>query len=102
LLALQESALGRSTTAGMPWPDVTERRARSCLRSALLRLPPLARPVVRVTPDPVDLRAGQALARRLLDPAVQPAEDDLAEPLRAPSRRGFVRDNFFDFLNGPW
>jgi DNA-binding SARP family transcriptional activator len=86
LLAVWGSTLGRSRAAGMLWPDVTERRARACLRSALLRLPPAARSVVQVTPAalaltdaaPVDLRAGQALARRLLDPAVPPADNDLS------------------------
>jgi SARP family transcriptional regulator, regulator of embCAB operon len=91
LLALQGSALGRSRVAGTLWPDVTERRARACLRSALLRLLPLASAAVRVTPAelaldetvPVDLRGGQALARRLLDPAVRPAKDDLGEAAMA-------------------
>jgi SARP family transcriptional regulator, regulator of embCAB operon len=85
LLAVRGGAMGRSQAAGMLWPDVTEARARACLRSALIRLPPAARRVVRVTPTelalagsvPVDLHVGQELARRLLDPAALPAEADL-------------------------
>jgi DNA-binding SARP family transcriptional activator len=85
LLAVRGGTLGRSRTAGMLWPEVTERRARACLRSALLRLPPAARGAVWVTPGEltladgvsVDLRIGQALARRLLDRSAPLAGTDL-------------------------
>ena len=85
LLAVRGGTVSRSRMAGMLWPEVTEPRARACLRSALLRLPPAARPAVQVTPTelalvgavPVDLHAGQVLARRLLDPTARPAEPDL-------------------------
>jgi len=85
LLAVRGGILGRSRAAGILWPEVTERQARACLRSALIRLPPAARPAVRVTPAElsladgvsIDLRTGQALARRLLDPTTGLAGTDL-------------------------
>ncbi len=106
LLAVRGSTVGRSKAAGLLWPDVSERRARACLRSALLRLPPIARPAVRVTAAdlaladavPVDLRAGQALGRRLLDPAVRPAEDDLCGDTVAVLATELLPDWYDDWL----
>jgi SARP family transcriptional regulator, regulator of embCAB operon len=106
LLAVRGSPLRRPRAAGLLWPDVTERRAMACLRSALLRLPPLARPAVRVTPAelalaeavPVDLRAGRALARRLLNPAVRPGEDDLSGAAVAVLATELLPDWYDDWL----
>lgn len=91
LLAVRGGILGRSRVAGILWPDATERRARAALRSALVRLPPTARPAVSATPAElavadavlVDLRTGEALAHRLLDPAGRPTGADLGGPALA-------------------
>jgi SARP family transcriptional regulator, regulator of embCAB operon len=106
LLAVRGGTVGRSRVAGMLWPEVTERRALACLRSALRRLPPTARPAVQVTPAelaladavPVDLRTGQALARRLLDPATRPAEDDLGGAALAVLATELLPDWYDDWL----
>ena len=106
LLAVRGGTVGRSRVAGMLWPDVTERRALACLRSALRRLPPIARPAVQVTPAelaladavPIDLRTGQALARRLLDPAARPAEEDLGGAAVEVLATGLLPDWYDDWL----
>jgi DNA-binding SARP family transcriptional activator len=106
LLAVRGGTVSRCRTAGMLWPDVTERQARTCLRSALLRLPPAARPAVQVTPAelaladavPVDLSAGQALARRLLEPAARPARADLGEAALAVLATELLPDWYDDWV----
>jgi DNA-binding SARP family transcriptional activator len=42
-LALQDRAVRRDLAAGLPWPDVSEDRARGSLRSALARFGEIAR-----------------------------------------------------------
>jgi DNA-binding SARP family transcriptional activator len=82
LLALRGRPVKRLLVAGTLWPDVTEGRAYSSLRSALSRLYGSVRDAVEVNPSDlrlarsvrVDLRESQALAHRLLDAADQPLE----------------------------
>jgi SARP family transcriptional regulator, regulator of embCAB operon len=77
-LALHGGAVQRAAVAGALWPDVAERRAYCNLRAALTRLGCTARKALATSKlelglaegVTVDLRRGQALARRLLDPAV--------------------------------
>ncbi len=77
-LALHDWAVNRAAIAGTLWPDASERHAYSNLRSALARLERTARKALWASKlelglaedVTVDLRQSQALARRLLDPAV--------------------------------
>jgi DNA-binding SARP family transcriptional activator len=81
-LALHEGLLLRQHVAGSLWGDVTERRAAGSLRSALWRLGHPTHPLVEVADThlrlspvvSVDVRASEALARRILD-----ASNDLTE-----------------------
>lgn len=76
-LALRDQPVTRAETAGTLWPEVTEGHAYASLRSALLRLDPVARRALLVSMTDlclaegvaVDLRDAKALAHRLLDPA---------------------------------
>jgi DNA-binding SARP family transcriptional activator len=85
-LALHGGVVNRATVAGTLWPDASESHAYSNLRSTLARLERRCRKALEagrlelglaegVT---VDIRHSQALARRLLDPAVTPRQSDLA------------------------
>jgi DNA-binding SARP family transcriptional activator len=84
-LALQNQPLLRTFVGGSLWGDVTDLRAGGSLRSALWRLRRPAYSLVDLTSDHValsptvvvDLREGEALAHRVLDPAA--ALDDVAE-----------------------
>jgi DNA-binding SARP family transcriptional activator len=84
-LALQSGMVKRVTVAGTLWPEASERHASSDLRSALARLQGTARRALAASKlelglaegVAVDLRHGQALARRLLDPAVAPDRSEL-------------------------
>lgn len=84
-LALHGRAVNRATVAGMLWPDASERHAYSNLRSALARLERAGRTALQASrlelglaeEVTVDLRQSQALARRLLDPAVTTGQCDL-------------------------
>jgi SARP family transcriptional regulator, regulator of embCAB operon len=84
-LALRGGVISRASVAGTLWPDASESHAYSNLRSALSRLEHTARRALtagrlelglaeHVT---VDVRHAQALARRLLDPAVTSDQCDL-------------------------
>ncbi|HVL80851.1 MAG TPA: BTAD domain-containing putative transcriptional regulator [Actinomycetota bacterium] len=86
-LALQARPLLRSYVSGSLWSEANEQRAGSSLRSALTRLRHPRYSLVEVTSDhielsplvTVDLREGEALARRVLDPSQElddPAELD--------------------------
>ncbi len=76
-LALNGAVVNRAAVAGTLWPDATERRAYSNLRSALARLGRICRQALHANKLElglaegvmVDLRHAQTLARRLLDPA---------------------------------
>ncbi|MGE5225515.1 MAG: AfsR/SARP family transcriptional regulator [Planctomycetaceae bacterium] len=84
-LALHEQPLLRTFVSGSLWGDATDLRARGSLRSALWRLRRATYPVVTLTSDhlqlaptvAVDLREGEALAHRVLDPSQD--LDDVAE-----------------------
>jgi DNA-binding SARP family transcriptional activator len=84
-LALHDRAVNRAAVAGTLWPDASESHAYSNLRSALARLERTCRKALRASKlelgladgVTVDLRQSQALARRLLDPAVTPGQSDL-------------------------
>lgn len=84
-LALQGRLVPRAQVAGTLWPDSTEERAGSSLRSALGRLPATARKAVRLTTHDlgleghvvVDVRRSYALAHRLIDQDAPPAATDI-------------------------
>jgi SARP family transcriptional regulator, regulator of embCAB operon len=75
-LALRKRPVRRTLAAGVLWPDVSQERAASSLRSALARLDEGARSALAVTasqlaiadPITVDLWESEALARRLAGP----------------------------------
>jgi DNA-binding SARP family transcriptional activator len=89
LLALADGRLPRALVAGTLWPDVNEHRSHSSLRSALARLPTLARGLLDVTHVEVglgadvvvDVRVSRALAHRLLDGS-PPRADLTSESVR--------------------
>ena len=76
-LALHDRPLLRTFVGGSLWGESTDRRAGGSLRSALWRLRHPSYALVSLTSDhialsptvAVDLRLGEALAHRLLDPA---------------------------------
>ena len=84
-LALQARPLLRTFIAGSLWGDVTDNRAGGSLRSALSRLRHPKYTLIALSSDhielsdtvTVDLREGEALARRVLDPSQE--LDDIAE-----------------------
>jgi SARP family transcriptional regulator, regulator of embCAB operon len=84
-LALHGGMINRAAVAGTLWPDASEHNASTNLRSALARLQSTARRALAVSRlelglaqgVTVDLRYGQRLARRLLDPAVTPDRSEL-------------------------
>jgi DNA-binding SARP family transcriptional activator len=84
-LALQGRLMPRAQVAGTLWPDSTEGRAGSSLRSALGRLPAPARQAVRLTTHDlgleadvgVDVRRSYALAHRLIDRDASPDGADI-------------------------
>lgn len=84
-LALHEQPLLRTFVAGSLWGESTEHRAGGSLRSALWRLHHPTHTLVALTSDhmslspavAVDLREGEALARRVLDPT-QELDDEAA------------------------
>ena len=85
-LALHDRAVARIAMAGTMWPEVSDERAGISLRSALSRLDAATRDAI-LSASPglslaeavvVDLRDGQALARRLLDSNGAPREVDLS------------------------
>lgn len=88
-LALHDGVLLRNHVAGSLWGDTTERHAAGSLRSALWRLGHPNQPLVEATDShlqlstsiSVDVRASQALAKRVLDGAHDLAEQDLDENL---------------------
>ncbi|MEA2902067.1 MAG: hypothetical protein QOH36_1954 [Actinomycetota bacterium] len=76
LLALRRHVMTRAQVAGMLWPESSDERAGSSLRSAIARLPGPARQALRVTAHDlgldddnvvVDVHRSYALAHRLFD-----------------------------------
>jgi SARP family transcriptional regulator, regulator of embCAB operon len=84
-LAIRGGVTSRSAVAGTLWPDTTETRAYSNLRSALARLECTYRQMLQASKlelglaegVTVDIHHAQALARRLLDPAAKLQQPDL-------------------------
>jgi SARP family transcriptional regulator, regulator of embCAB operon len=84
-LALQSRMVKRAAVAGTLWPDASESRAYSNLRSVLTRFHGTARRALAASKLElglaedvlVDVRHAQGLARRLLDPAVTPDRYEL-------------------------
>jgi len=78
----------RQQVAGTFWPESTDERAASNLRSALSRLDGPVRRAVKVTAVDlgvaegvvVDVRHSGALARRLIDRHASPSETDIGSP----------------------
>jgi DNA-binding SARP family transcriptional activator len=84
-LALHDGLLLRQHVAGTLWGDTTERHAAGSLRSALWRLGHPTHPLVEVADThlrlalnvAVDVRASEALARRVLDDSQDLTEAEL-------------------------
>jgi DNA-binding SARP family transcriptional activator/DNA-binding HxlR family transcriptional regulator len=85
-LALHDRAVARIAMAGAMWPEVSDERAGISLRSALSRLDAATRDAI-LSASPglslaeavvVDLREGQALARRLLQQETPPRTADVS------------------------
>jgi DNA-binding SARP family transcriptional activator len=84
-LALRGGVVNRAAVAATLWPDATESHAHSNLRSALARLQRTCRNTLQASKlelglaesVTVDIRHSQALARRLLDPAMTLGQSDL-------------------------
>lgn len=74
-LALTDCPTARVAVAGALWPEVSDHKAGSSLRSALARMDPVARSVIHATPSEiglwegvrVDLRDARALAHRVVE-----------------------------------
>jgi SARP family transcriptional regulator, regulator of embCAB operon len=86
LLAIRSGVTSRAAVAGTIGTDTTETRAYSNLRSALARVERRYRKMLQASKLDlglaesvmVDIRHAQAVARRLLDPAVTPEQSDLS------------------------
>lgn len=84
-LALHDGSLLRQHVAGSLWPDTTERRAGGSLRTALSRLGRVPYPLLEATDShlrlfpsvALDVHAGEALARRVLDESQSMTEAEL-------------------------
>jgi len=84
-LALRDRPVARVAAAGALWPEVSDQKAGSSLRSALARMDPGARSVIHATPTElglrdgvaVDLREARALAHRLMEHGREADPDDL-------------------------
>jgi SARP family transcriptional regulator, regulator of embCAB operon len=85
-LAIRGGVSSRAAVAGTLWPDATETRAYSNLRSCLARLEYTYRKMLQASKlelglaegVTVDIHHARTLARRLLDPAVIPQQSDLS------------------------
>lgn len=107
-LALHDRTVSRSTIAEALWPDVSEARAATTLRSALGRLDATLRGTVFaesaslaiVETTRVDFRDAQVLAHRLLDAADDPdmIDGDLAATAIAVFSRELLPDWFDEWI----
>jgi SARP family transcriptional regulator, regulator of embCAB operon len=105
-LALHGRMVSRGTIAGTLWPDASESHAYSNLRSALARLERIARKALAASKlelglaegVTVDVRHAQALARRLLDPAVTPDRSDLGAVAVAALSANLLPDWYDDWV----
>jgi hypothetical protein len=105
-LALHGGPVERAAIAGTLWPDASERHAYSNLRAALSRLESTARKALAATKlelgladgVAVDVRLSRALARRLLDPAVDPDPSDLGMAAVAALSADLLPDWYDDWV----
>ncbi len=105
-LALHGGPVERAAVAGTLWPDASERHAYSNLRAALSRLESTARKALAATKlelgladgVAVDIRHSRALARRLLDPAVNPDPSDLGMAAVAALSADLLPDWYDDWV----
>jgi DNA-binding SARP family transcriptional activator len=74
LLALR-GRMGRSRTAGILWPQATERRALACLRTAIWRVNHVTPELLRVSSVAVDLTAAVDVDVRRLEAAADALAD---------------------------
>jgi SARP family transcriptional regulator, regulator of embCAB operon len=106
LLALHRGVISRAAVAGTLWPEAPESHAYSNLRSALARLGRVARRVLVASKlelglaegVTVDIRHAQALARRLLDPAVTPDRSELGMTAVAVLSANLLPDWYDDWV----
>jgi SARP family transcriptional regulator, regulator of embCAB operon len=105
-LALHGGVISRAAVAGTLWPDASESHAYSNLRSALARLQSTARKALAASKlelglaegVTVDVRHAQALARRLLDPAVTPDQSELGAVAVAALSADLLPDWYDDWV----
>lgn len=105
-LALDGRIVGRAALAGVLWPEASEPHAYSSLRAALTRLQCTARMAVAASQFElglaegvaVDIHHAQALARRLLDPALPPAPGDLGTSAIASLSADLLPDWYDDWV----
>ncbi|MEA2828962.1 MAG: family transcriptional regulator, regulator of embCAB operon [Actinomycetota bacterium] len=88
LLALRRHVMTRAQVAGTLWPESTDERAGSSLRSAIARLPGPAHQALRLTTHElsldedivvVDVHRSYALAHRLIDDDGPPDERNVGD-----------------------
>jgi DNA-binding SARP family transcriptional activator len=105
-LALHGRMVSRAAVAGTLWPDASESRAYSNLRSALSRLERMARKALAASKlelglaegVTVDVRHARALARRLLDPAVTPDRSEMGTVAVAALSANLLPDWYDDWV----
>jgi SARP family transcriptional regulator, regulator of embCAB operon len=105
-LALHGRTVKRAAVAGRLWPDATDGRAYSNLRSALSRMETTARKAVAASKlelglaegVDVDIRNAQAIAHRLLDPAVTPGQSELGTATVAALSSDLLPDWYDDWV----
>jgi DNA-binding SARP family transcriptional activator len=105
-LALNSEPVARSALAGSLWPEVSDERAGSSLRSALTRLGSTTRDAVSVTDVDisladdvvVDIRSSQGLARSLLEPEIAPAVSQLGGAAISVLSRELLPDWYDDWV----
>jgi len=105
-LALHGGLVRRAAVAGTLWPDASEGHAYSNLRAALARLQSTARRALAASKVElgladgvtVDIRHSQALARRLLDPAVTPDPSELGTATIAALSAELLPDWYDDWV----
>jgi DNA-binding SARP family transcriptional activator len=105
-LALRTDSVTRASTAASLWPEATEDRACSSLRSALTRMGSTTRDAVAATDGElkladdvrVDIRASQGVARSLLDPDVAPTVSKLGATAITVLSRDLLPDWYDDWV----
>jgi DNA-binding SARP family transcriptional activator len=105
-LALHSEPVSRTALAGTLWPEVSDDRAGSSLRSALTRLGSTTRDAVCVTDVDlslagdvaVDIRSSQGLARSLLEPEIAPTVSQLGAGAISVLSRELLPDWYDDWV----